>query len=240
MCLIFLFLTNLNIYLDFKLCQISYQLQQHQTLRVFNLVFFHNKTTVSHRNLRVTCYRQMPALGKGLPSAQCQSKIIDSPWLLQFPSTPLLQPPIASVCPSQERFGLLLLKFNDKGFFIPLISSEKLPHLNSYSHLISFSVCQFGLCDLERCVCWLLIRSLRCRRRLTCPTHLFISGRHSTLKQTVSSCHMEDTSITPAVPTSGSTVLNQNLLALSCLICSEKILYEVPTGFVFFLSHTVE
>lgn len=42
----------------------------------------------------------------------------------------------------------------------------------------------------------------------------------------------------PAVPTSGSTVLNQNLLASFCLICSEKLLCEVPAGFFFFfLSH---
>lgn len=58
---------------------------------------------------------------------------------------------------------------------------------------------------------------------------------HSTQKQTVSSWLMEDTSITPAVPTSGSTVWNPNLLVSSCLICSEKLLNEVPTGFCFFL-----
>lgn len=57
---------------------------------------------------------------------------------------------------------------------------------------------------------------------------------HSTQKPIVSSWHMEDTSITPAVPTSGSTVLNQNLLASSCLICSEKFLNKGPTGFCFF------
>lgn len=63
---------------------------------------------------------------------------------------------------------------------------------------------------------------------------LFIFGRHSTQKQTISSWHMEDTSIMPAVPTSGSTVLNQNLLASSCLICSEKLQLDC----FYFFHHT--
>lgn len=68
---------------------------------------------------------------------------------------------------------------------------------------------------------------------------LFVSVRPSTQKQTASSWHMEDTSIMPAVPTSGSTVLSPNLLASSCLICSEKLLSEVQAGCCFssLLSH---
>lgn len=118
---------------------------------------------------------------------------------------------------------------------MPLISSKKLSHLNPCSHLLSFCVCASVA---SASVTWRGMRAgcrpaLRCRSSLTRPTYLFIFGRHSTPKQTASSWHMEDTSITPAVPTSGSTVLNQNLPASSCLICSEKYLFEVPTGSVF-------
>lgn len=56
------------------------------------------------------------------------------------------------------------------------------------------------------------------------------------IQLTASSRCMEDTIITPAVPTSGLTLLNQNLLASPFLLCSEispQLLYAVPVGFVF-------
>ena len=56
------------------------------------------------------------------------------------------------------------------------------------------------------------------------------------IQLTASSRCMEDTITAPAVPASGLTLLNQNLLASPFLLCSEispKLLYAVPVGFFF-------
>lgn len=150
--------------------------------------------------------------------------MIPSPWLflssVRTPADPhsLCLPFLGTIWPPFAETG-----FNSKDIFIPLISGEKLSRLNSCSHLLSFCVCA-SLASASvswrgvRAGCWSVPR---CGGSLTGPPCVFLPGRRSTRKRTASSWRMEDTSIMPAVPISGSTVSNQSLPASSCLICSE-------------------
>ncbi|XP_035889536.1 synergin gamma isoform X9 [Phyllostomus discolor] len=126
-----------------------------------------------------------------------------------------------------------LLKDIDK-VWNNLIGFMSLATLTPDENSLDFSSCMLrpGIKNAQELACGVCLLNVDSRSRKEEKPAEEHPKKRSTRRQTASSWRTEDTSITPAVPTSGSTVLNPNLLASSCLTCSEKLLYyEVPAGF---------